>query len=422
MKIFKMAIRQLLFRKQQTILTIIGITLGTAGTIILSGIMAGFQEFSISSLNEIEPQIKITAREKIKSASDFNNFLGKEKIIRWVRPPYGKTGTGKIENSRFWRKFLTDQKEVIAHAFQISTVAAFSFAGNQERGMVIGIEPERQKEINKLDKKIIEGKYGSLAQGSTNALIGVKLSRRLGLKIGDMLTVSIPSRNPVELKIVGIISSGYRFIDEENVYVSLSTGGLITGRPGEVAAILVKTSDPQNAKGIATRWSNLFSENIESWDQANEGLLGFFKIIKMAAFIVSLVIVMVASFGIYTILNMTVTHKKKEIAILRTMGYSQNQIIFLFTIQGALPGILGGLLGILAGYFGSQLVEMIPLKQQDGSSTKMTFAINHFLVSYDILIYLRAIIISFTTSVLAGFFPAKASNRVSPIDVIRGTV
>ncbi len=415
-----MAIRQLFFRKRQTLLTILGIALGTAGTIILSGIMAGFQEYSTEALNEVEPQVKITPREKVKSAADFPHLYGDAMTINWLRPPTGKTGTDKIDALQKWNDFLATQPEVKGFASQVTTIAGFSFAGNKEKGMVIGIEPEKQKGVNSFETKILSGSYAALSQGSVNALIGYKLFKKLGLRLGDMLSVSIPGRFPVELKIVGTIQSGYRYIDEENVYVTLSTAGDIMGRPGEVTTIVVKLHNPQVAKAIALQWTQLFSEKIESWDQSNEGLLASFRIMKIAAFVVSLVIVLVASFGIYSILNMIVNQKKQEIAILRTMGYTKQQIVHLFTIQGAIPGLVGGAIGLILGFFGSQGVEMIPLKQNDEGATRMTFAITHFLVSYDFTLYLRAFVISCATAIAAGFFPARAAIRLAPVDVIRG--
>lgn len=109
-KVFFIALKQLLFRKQQMLIAIFGIALGTAGMITLTGVMMGFEENAIRTLNEVEPQIRITPKEFIKNEKSLSGYFP-ERLIHWVRKPFGKSELSKFRNLKVWENFL--KKEMV---------------------------------------------------------------------------------------------------------------------------------------------------------------------------------------------------------------------------------------------------------------------------------------------------------------------
>jgi lipoprotein-releasing system permease protein len=119
---------------------------------------------------------------------------------------------------------------------------------------------------------------------------------------------------------------------------------------------------------------------------------------------------MIIAFSIYNILNMTVNHKKRDIAILRSMGFDQIQTTLLFLLQGILLGLFGALLGIAIGALGCAYAQTIPTPRGNMS------------ISWDIDIYIQGFLLIFVSSLLASFIPARNAGKLSPIEIIRGTL
>jgi lipoprotein-releasing system permease protein len=152
------------------------------------------------------------------------------------------------------------------------------------------------------------------------------------------------------------------------------------------------------------------SDTVESWDQRYKSRLEMMKTQDTIRNITTISFIIIIAFGIYNILNMAVNHKTKDIAILRSIGFNQNDTVFLFLIQGALLGLIGGILGVSAGFGICKLLES--MKIQMGPRT-MTIA-------WDIAIYLKAFFLVTFSALIASYFPAKAAGKLSPIEIIRG--
>jgi lipoprotein-releasing system permease protein len=122
----------------------------------------------------------------------------------------------------------------------------------------------------------------------------------------------------------------------------------------------------------------------------------------------------VAGFGIYNILSLAVTHKRREIAILRSMGFEPQDITNLFLIQGIILGIVGGVAGLILGLLASYFMSTIEISANRGMGG------NHMMVSFEYMIYLKAIALALLSSSFASFFPARSAGKMEPIDIIRG--
>ena len=123
-------------------------------------------------------------------------------------------------------------------------------------------------------------------------------------------------------------------------------------------------------------------------------------------------ILIVAGFGIYNILSMAVNHKRREIAILRSIGFESKDIVQLFLTQGVILGAIGGAVGCVVGFVLCKIMESIQI-------TDHGLGGNHMLVVYFVGIYIRGFFLAFLSSSVASFLPAQAAGRLSPIDVIR---
>lgn len=128
----------------------------------------------------------------------------------------------------------------------------------------------------------------------------------------------------------------------------------------------------------------------------------------------TIAIIVVAGFGIYNILSILVTQKKRDIAILRSMGYTPKDIIQLFFNQGLLLGIIGGILGLGIGFVICSImaqIEIVPGRM--GSNT------GRMIISFDSMIYLKALVIAIASAIFSSIWPAKEAGKLEPMDIIR---
>ncbi len=410
-----LAFKQLFARPQQTLLTFLAILIGTGGYVVFSGIMLGFQEYFIDRLINSDAQIRISARDEIISAETFRGVFFPEAVVRWIRPPGGKTDATRLTNAQGWFEKLDADPDVIAYSPQLVRQAIVVNGKNSRATRLLGLDPARQKLVTNIEQFMVQGSLDELGRGDALIVLGEGLMRRLGAQLGDTISVLGESRTLLPARIVGVYRSGSRLADEGTAFSSIRGVQKFTSSTGEISDIAVRIRAVDRAAEIATRWAQFSTDKVESWDQANESFLSVFRTQDIMRNAITAVIILIVSFGIYNILNMVVSHKKRDIAILRSMGYGSSDIGRLFLMQGVLLGILGACLGLIVGYFACTRIALIELGQPPGGGEPMRMR-----MSYNLLIYMRAFGITVTASIIASYLPARMASRLSPIEIIRG--
>ena len=253
--------------------------------------------------------------------------------------------------------------------------------------------------------------------GGSLGILGTGILTKLGAKVGDTIRVMTTKGVSSPLKVIGELQTGNRLVDDVSSYASIATVQNITQSSGEISQIIVKLIDVREAERIATEWAYFSKDKVESWDQANESILSVFKTQDIVRNSTTFTIILVVAFGIYNILNMVVNQKKKEVAILRSIGFDGRDTIILFLIQGILLGLIGAFFGLILGAFGCYMIEGIPLGSSKGESKAL---IRTMMISWDFIIYVKALFIAILSSTIASYIPARMASRLSPVEIIRG--
>jgi lipoprotein-releasing system permease protein len=149
--------------------------------------------------------------------------------------------------------------------------------------------------------------------------------------------------------------------------------------------------------------------------RANESLKTAFKIRAIILNSVIGVILLVAGFGIYNILNMTIYEKMKEIAILKATGFSGRAVTSIFLQQAIYIGLMGGAIGICVGFLMSFGLSHVYI----GTNSPMG-SLKYFPMSFYLPHYIEAVCFGVLTTCAAGFFPARKAAKVDPVTIIRG--
>ena len=193
--------------------------------------------------------------------------------------------------------------------------------------------------------------------------------------------------------VVGTFHSGFRVTDETTGYVLLKTAQILEKQTGIINEIRVRTRDAMDARLIAERIGVQTGYKSISWQEAQEDLLAAITIRNVVMYTVVGAILLVASFGTYNIIS-TITHEKtRDIAILKSLGFRDRTII--------------------PGYLLTRGLASLEFSNPFSDS-------NHLPVLYSTKHYLFATGVALLSSLIAGYFPARAAARLHPVDIIRG--
>jgi lipoprotein-releasing system permease protein len=411
-----LAIRYLIARKKQTLLTLLGIFFGTAGFILLSGIMLGFRGYLIGQLINNNPHIHIGPREDFLTEHSLDSSFYKNEFehIFWNVPPSGRKSSAFIENPQNWFQLLRAHPQVAFFTPQLISSAILSSGPSSVSATLIGCDPIQQQKVTTIGDYLTEGTFSDLTTGGNRIILGEELRKKLGVQISQTLGISVANAPAGKFKVAGFFKTGNKAFDHY-AYGEIGDIQNLNQSPKKVNEIAVRLYDHTQAAALATTWTQFGSDKIESWDQINASIFDVFKIQDTVRYLTIASILIVAGFGIYNVLNMTIMQKRKDIAILRSMGYSTSEVILLFFLQGFVLGIIGASIGLVFGYLMSLYLQTLPF----GGSSFVGKGTGHLMVATDTRIYLQAVFFALASSSLASLLPALGAGRLTPIDIIR---
>ena len=228
----------------------------------------------------------------------------------------------------------------------------------QVLGLILrGIDPIKEKDVTNIQKYL---ESGTLELKKDTVLIGKELSSRLGLKIGDTISlISAADPNPKSFKIVGIFNSGMFEYDMNLVFTNLEGAQTFYATGNVAGGIGIRVDDVNRADRIKkdVREKIGFDYWVRSWSELNKNLFSALKLEKITMFIILALIVVVACFNIASTLIMMVMEKTKDIGILKSIGADNKSIRRIFMLDGFLIGFTGTALGAIGGFGLSYLLK-----------------------------------------------------------------
>lgn len=408
-----LALRQLFSRKKQSLFILIGVVLGTTAYIVISGVMLGFQTYLLNKLVNNTAQISISAKEQyIQPDTVTKALFGSNTLVHWQTPPAGVRELDYIINPQGWYKKLSHSKQVIAYVPQITANVLINNGAASESVSVIGTVAKQQLQVTTIGENVTQGSFTSLRPGSNRIVLGIGLAQKLGAVMNNTINLTNASGLIRAFKVSGIVSAGDRRTDNTTAYADLNDLQSFEARQGKIDTIAVKVVDPYSATALAEQWQAFTQEKVESWQQRSENILSVFHVQNFIRYFMVCSILLVSGFGIYNVLNIMINQKRREIAILRAIGYTSQDIVRLFFAQGLLFGIVGGLLGLLIGYGICSYIATLPAVGMSRGSGTMA-------VNFSWTIYAWGLCLALGSSVFASIVPARAAGKLQPIAIIR---
>jgi lipoprotein-releasing system permease protein len=383
--------------------SMLGISLGVAALIIVLSVMNGFQ----------------------KEVRD--RMLGVVSHIEIFGP-----GGGMLADANRTIAEARRNPQVIGAAPFIAAQALLARGEDMRGAIVRGIDPAREPEVTDLAAGM-RTVLARLVPGEFGVVLGAELARQLGVREGDPLTLIAPSGQVTpagvvprlkQMKVVGTFDSGHFEYDSGLVMLHQDDAARIFRLEGPTG-VRLKLKDLHQARDVAAELGTTLSDPvlIRDWTRQNRTWFAAVQLEKRMMFIILTLIVAVAAFNLVSTLVMTVTDKRADIAILRTLGASPGSIMGIFVVQGAAVGVIGTLAGLLLGLGIALNIDVIvPALER---------ALNASFLPRDIYLISKMpsdpqsddimpiALISLALAFVATIYPSWRASRVNPAEALR---
>lgn len=405
---------QMLSRKKQSSVAALGVTFGIAMFIAMTGFMTGVNVMLEETMLSASPHIHIYNDIKTEKPPLIERLFEKATsiIIHHQRPSLENK---KIRNGLQIARYISNDQRVLGVSPAVSSQVFYNYGPLQLTGIVTGVNIEEESKLFGIDTKLKEGKIEDLKLNPGGIIMGAGLAKKLNVHKGDRLNVTTPTGTVFNLSVVGIFQMGIGQIDDVRSYANIGTvQRFLQKDKSYITDINVKLKELYNSKPMALDYARLFGYKCEDWETANSTILVSFAIRNVITAATVVTILLVAAFGIYNIMNMTIYEKMKDIAILKATGFTGKDVMAIFLTQSMILGAIGGVLGVIIGFLMSLGIEQIPF------DTKGALAIDHMPVNYSPVYYIFGLFFGLFTTFIAGLMPSRKAAKIDPVDVIRG--
>ncbi len=399
-------------KKKQLVVAVLSVTFGISMYVFMNSFMSG--------VNSAQTEISFTSMPHIRIYNDLptevKNILQPtekdENALVIVNNAKNIRYTDGIKNTSTIKDAISKLKEVSAVSEQLNQNVFIRNGVTKVNASLSGVDVENEDQLFQTSKYMKEGNFFDLEKRSDGIILGVKLAQNLGVGMDDNITVITSDGISRIFKIIGIIETGSSSADKTRDIVSIHTARQLFSKNRSYATdILVNLKDYNKAKEISKKISAITDYKVEAWQEGNAQLDSANVLRDIVAIAVSLTILIVAGFGIYNIMNMTVNEKIKEIAILKAMGFNGIDIVEIFLTQSVILGLIGGFVGLVLGYVISAIVDKIPFRIASFSTLP---------IDYNPKDYVLAFFFGLIITIIAGYLPARNASKVDPVEILRG--
>lgn len=390
-----------------TLISVLGVMIGVMTLNVVMAVMTGFEEVLRDRLLGINAHVAL-----VKSGG----YLGEYREL--------------IDK-------ITREEGVVAAAPLVYGQVMMS-SGSRVSGVVVrGIDPDRIDGVVEIGRYVRDGSLQALktprvveVDGRSMALpgviIGTRLAGQLGVMVGDPIQVISPLGTPTAVGVIpkvrrfvvlGLFDSGMHEYDSTLVYMSLAEAQRFFEIGDVATSIEIRVRDVYQAREIAKRIQRKFGLPYwaEDWSRLWPNLFSALKLEKTVYFLVLLLMVLIGAFNIISTLIMVVMEKKKDIAILQSMGATRGGIRRIFLIKGCVIGGLGTSLGVVLGYALCLLIQ----RYQFIELPKDVFLISTVPVRIYLGNFVLVALASFLICLLASIYPARQAAKLDPVEIIR---
>jgi len=383
--------------------SLIGIVLGVATLIIVMSVMNGFREQLLNRILGVNGHLQVMSiREPIKNFGDLEI---------------------KIKNI----------EGVTRAAAVVESQAMVTHEGSAQGALVRGLSVSGLNTLKSIKEGIKAGKLDDF-EGRGVAVVGQRMASRLGVDIGDPITLISSARGvtpfgavPLQksFKVVAVFDVGMYEYDSTFIYIPLRDARALFQTGDGVSFIEAMVANPENLYPIKQKIQKSLSGQfrIVDWRDTNQTFVNALNVERNVMFLILTLIILVAAFNIVSSLVMLVKDKTRDIAVMRTMGATRGMIMRSFLITGSAIGVVGTLCGFALGLGFASNIEEIRTLLERLSGARLFQAEIYFLSklpakvdSFEVALVMA---MALTLSFLASLYPAWRASKAEPANALR---
>ena len=384
--------------------SMLGIALGVAALIIVLSVMNGFQKEVRDRMLSVVSHIEIFAPNGA-ALVDANKTMAEARL----------------------------NPQVIGAAPFISTQALLARGEDMKGTLVRGIDPAHEDEVTDLAVALKDTVLAKLVPGEFGVVLGSELARSMGVREGDLVTLIAPGGQVTpagvvprlkQVTVVGTFDSGHFEYDSALLMMHMDDAARIFRLEGPTG-VRLRLKDLHQAPAVTQQLAQTLSGDllIRDWTQQNKTWFAAVQLEKRMMFIILTLIVAVAAFNLVSTLVMTVTDKRADIAILRTLGASPRSIMGIFVVQGAMVGVIGTLAGLLLGLGVAYNIDVIvPALEHALGATflpKDIYLISRMPSDPQQADIVPVAVIALVMAFVATLYPSWRASQVNPAEALR---
>ncbi len=381
---FFVVLRHIAYRKRGTLLSVAAIAVAVAVSLTLVSLEDGFQGMLFDIIVEDLPHVTVTPKE-----GDDYIYLYRSLMDRiWAIPG------------------------VVAVSPGLGAAATFTYKDNVENVAMSGVNPADVDKIYNIGKYVVSGDLNSIQDGK-KVVMGQKLADSLKVKLGQTVFVSFPDARGTSLVVSGIFVAPTGW-PEDIAFVSLATADDFLNKGDVASSVDIKLEDVYQADAVA-RSLKEYGYKADSWQQLYPDILETLAIEDFQSKLIMLLILIIAAFGIGSVMYMLVNEKTSEIGMFMAMGAGRQSIMNIFLLESGILGLMGGVIGIALGLIMALYLQSLKIVMEapGGQQISLPVVINPES-------FLGIVLAAVALSVVAGLYPAWQASRLDPVLAING--
>jgi len=408
---FRIALRFLTAKKRAMLMSLSCIVLGVGLFVVTQATTSGFEKFFIRTIlgtdGAIRIQDKIQSTMRTMAASYGSGFE--------VQQKEGRKYIEGIEEPKLLIEALQSFSNISGLSVVLSGPVTITSSFKTEQVRAYGIYIDEHLKVCDLKKQIVRGSLDDFRGTPSGALLGREMAERLQLEVGDSFQLQVVAGELRRYKVSAIYETGVSDIDRVRLYLDMTEARSLMKKPTGASFIQVNLFDKNRAPEDAVHMEEVLNHSAKPWQEREKEWLGVFHALGISTGITVSVFTLIAGLAMFNTLAMIVLEKTKDIAILRSMGYTRKDISQIFLWQAIVVLTIGTIIGCIVGYGLTYGISQTPLR------LRTIFRTDTFLVDWNLWHYVQAVCTAVAMVMVASLIPARRAARLEPGDIIRGT-
>ncbi|HHE07613.1 MAG TPA: ABC transporter permease [Chlorobaculum parvum] len=414
--LFDIGIRHILGRKRQTLTTMLAVSVSTTVLITTISLTRGLLDSFTETIIDVAPHISLKGETLDPIPT---NLFGLDKAGKaaFVKDNIGRDEPEEVRNYGQILDIAVSPvfsgKIVAASPFVESQIMAVK--GNRNQPVLLkGVMIDREDRISHIGRSLTSGDLVQFKNTPDALLVGRTVAEDLDVRLDDQITIISPDGTSRQCKVAGIFFTGVNAVDN-TIMASLKLGQTVEGlSPNKVTGISFKVRDPFANASVAEELERMTGYRCLTWQEENASVLALFR--RIGVIVLSLVgfVGVVSGFGVANILVTTVFEKSRDIAIMKSFGFSSLQMIGLFVFEGFLVGLGGALAGGVLATGSIAFLASLHVQSSQGPLTKSGFS-----MSWNPWYFFFVILVTVLISTIAAALPSIKAAKLEPVKVLR---